>query len=69
LNPISGEYEPMTSGLVQNRKWKNRSRRVRSTPMNGHRQTGPTGPFRTMKRHAHRNFATEKWRLELVRNS
>ena len=22
------------------------SRRVRSTPMNGHRQTGPTGPFR-----------------------
>jgi hypothetical protein len=24
------------------------SRRVRSTPMNGHRQTGPTGPFRAI---------------------
>ena len=27
-----------------------RSRRVRSTPMNGHRQTGPTGPFRAKER-------------------
>src|ERR1700722_11253876 len=27
------------------------SRRVRSTPMNGHRQTGPTGPFRAKNRY------------------
>jgi hypothetical protein len=28
------------------RMWRSHSRRVRSTPTNGHRQTGPTGPFR-----------------------
>jgi len=31
-------------GLGSNSEVESHSRRVRSTPMNGHRQTGPTGP-------------------------
>jgi len=30
---------------VKNSEAESHSRRVRSTPINGHRQTGPTGPF------------------------
>jgi hypothetical protein len=39
------------------------SRRVRSTPMNGHRQTGTTGPFRATNGLMHRNkFEEIHWR-------
>ena len=37
--------------LGSNSEAESHSRRVRSTPMNGHRQTGPTGPFRARSRH------------------
>ena len=44
--PEANDFKGPTSGKGQNSEVVSRSRRVRSTPMNGHRQTGPTGPFR-----------------------
>jgi hypothetical protein len=40
------------SGWSPTSEVESHSRRVHSTPMNGHRQTGPTGPFRASLRHA-----------------
>jgi hypothetical protein len=37
----------------QTRKWRAVRGESASPPMNGHHQTGPTGPFRARKRHYH----------------
>jgi hypothetical protein len=37
------------SATGPNSEVESHSRRVRSAPMNGHRQTGPTGPFRAIQ--------------------
>ena len=41
-------FESVEVRLGSNSEVESRSRRVRFTPMAGHRQTGPTGPFRAI---------------------